>query len=416
MNVLISAFALCGPNYKGKRHPGSEYIIAWNFVVGLAKKVQGNVTVLVGCSDGTFSIGEFDNLKCNNLPSNVRVVPVSPSDATMWWFSLFKRFGSWVWPLVLRSWNKDAYAMAMNLHGAQKFDVVHQYGPGGFKNPGLLYRLENTRSVWGPIYGWHFFSLRHAFSQSVYVGLRCIAWNVFNWASTLDPSLSQAARRFNSLIYGTPEAKMRFEAKFNRHGIVVPEQGIDGAVSVQAKEQERVKIIWVGSLDYRKNISLFLKIIERLDLNRIQVTIAGSGPDEWLITEKYKHLVAQPHINFVGAIPRDKLLSMFPGTDSIVFTTLAEGNTSVLFEALKYGVIPIAPDTHGFSNTVRAVGGELINMSQSPPAVQSDFVHAIEKLESIDLGRKRAEVGATASKFCLSSIIDIHLRNYENII
>ena len=51
MKILISAFAFCGPNYNGERHPGSEYIIAWNFVTGLAKELDGNITVLVGCSD-----------------------------------------------------------------------------------------------------------------------------------------------------------------------------------------------------------------------------------------------------------------------------------------------------------------------------------------------------------------------------
>jgi glycosyltransferase involved in cell wall biosynthesis len=413
MNILISAFAFCGPDYSGERHPGSEYIIAWNFVTGLARETSGRVTVLVGCSDGTFSLGEFKNLRVNELPPNVRVVAVASSAKTMRWFKVFKFLGNWIWPLVLRSWNKDAYKVAKHSHSADKFDVVHQYGPGGFKNPGLLYRLEGTKSVWGPMYGWHFYPLQHAFSQSFCIGVKCCVWNLLNWASSLDPSLSRAARGYDSLVYGTPEAKKRFKTRFNCDGVIVPEQGVDGAISVPTRNREPMRITWVGSLDYRKNISLFLRVVERLSLEGVQISIVGSGPHERLIKKSYQCLLERPQVDFVGALPRDDLLNLFSETDCIVFTTLAEGNTSVLFEALKYGVIPITPDTHGFSNTVRVVGGELIDMNQSVSAVEKGFVDAIMKLKSCDLGTRRSVIGEKAAALSVSEIIASHLRNYE---
>ena len=415
MNILISAFAFCGPNYNGERHPGSEYIIAWNFVTGIAKELDGNITVLVGCSDGTFSLGEFENLGANECPSNVRVVSVAPSARTMRWFRYFKWFGGWIWPLVLRSWNKDAYAVAQHLHSVEKFDVVHQYGPGGFKNPGLLYRLKETKSVWGPMYGWHFYALPHAFSQSFYIGVKCGVWNLLNWLSSFDLSFSRAAVGYDSLVFGTPEAKKRFQTRFNRDGIIVPEQGIDGEVSVPTRNCQSMRVIWVGSLDYRKNISLFLRVVGRLNLDGLQISIVGSGPHEALINESYKGLLDDARVDFIGAIPRADLLKLFSETDCIVFTTLAEGNTSVLFEALKYGVIPVAPDTHGFSNTVRVVGGELIDMSKSVAAVEQEFASAIMKLQQCDLGARQAAISEKANAFSVSEIVASHLRNYQEL-
>lgn len=415
MNILVSAFAFCGPDYVGDRHPGSEYIIAWNFVTGLAAELEHNITVVVGCSDGTFLLGEFENLEVNKCPPNVRVVAVAPSARTMRWFRAFKRFGGWIWPLVLRSWNKDAYVVAKRLHSVEKFDLVHQYGPGGFKNPGLLYRLKDTKSVWGPMYGWHFYPLSHAFSQSFYIGVKCAVWNLLNWLYSFDPKLSRAALGYDSLVYGTPEAQKRFKTRFNRGGIILPEQGIDGEVSSPARNCQSMRVIWVGSLDYRKNISLFLRVVGRLNLDNIHISIVGSGPHESLINGRYKGLLDDAKIDYIGAIPRADLLKLFSETDCIVFTTLAEGNTSVLFEALKYGVIPVAPDTHGFSNTVRVVGGELIDMAKPVAAVEQDYASAITKLQSCDRASRRATISEKATAFYVREIIASHLRNYEVI-
>ena len=226
----------------------------------------------------------------------------------------------------------------------------------------------------GPYVWVAFCPLSHAFSQSFYIGVKCGVWNLLNWLYSFDPKLSRAALGYDSLVFGTPEAQKRFEKRFNRGGIILPEQGIDGEVSAPTRNYQSMRVIWVGSLDYRKNISLFLRIVGRLNLDNIQISIVGSGPHESLINGRYKGLLDDGKIDFIGAILRADLLKLFSETDCIVFTTLAEGNTSVLFEALKYGVIPVAPDTHGFSNTVRVVGGELIDMDKPVAAVEANML------------------------------------------
>lgn len=54
---------------------------------------------------------------------------------------------------------RDAYKLACTLHQENPFDVAHQLGPIGFRNPGYLWKL-NCRTIWGPIGGAQFINLR----------------------------------------------------------------------------------------------------------------------------------------------------------------------------------------------------------------------------------------------------------------
>ena len=74
------SFCFLWPKLYGERHPGSEYIIAWNFVTGLAEELEENITVLVGCSDGTFC---WESLKIWRL--------INALQTCGWWLLLHQR-------------------------------------------------------------------------------------------------------------------------------------------------------------------------------------------------------------------------------------------------------------------------------------------------------------------------------------
>ena len=151
----------------GEIHPGGEYFAAWSLLEALDATNKYNLTVLIGSSDRKFS--SFRNLKFSNL-KNTKFEKVFLTKKGKFFFKClnFLRINPeyWIiWPILLKEWNKSAYKKAINLNNINKYDLVHQASPGGFKNPGYLWKL-NVPSYWGPVYGVYNLNLKMALKQS----------------------------------------------------------------------------------------------------------------------------------------------------------------------------------------------------------------------------------------------------------
>jgi glycosyltransferase involved in cell wall biosynthesis len=284
--------------------------------------------------------------------------------------------------------------IAAVLHAEHRFDVVHQLGPCGFKNPGRLYEL-NVPSVWGPIIGWHYYNLRLAYTQGFRLLIYAIGWNLANYVYSHDLNIKRAANGYDRFIFGTPETRDRFARRFGVSGVLLPEQGIVSDVTSNAISNERLNgsqsyinrsedaslhVIWVGTIEFRKNLKLLLEVIRNLQSERFIFHIVGDGPQSFDLFKEYKDVFEMPTVFQYKRLPRADLLSLMRRTDVIVFTTLAEGNTSVLFEALEGSIVPIGPNINGFSNTLGEGGGILIDYNQSYRDIVEAYSIALKSL------------------------------------
>lgn len=389
-NILFSAFAACPPLPDEKIHPGSEYSCAWNLIEALDATNKYKLTVLIGSSDGKFA--SFKNLKFSNL-KNTKFEKVTLTKKGLFLLKClnFLRIDPeyWlIWPILLKEWNKSAYKKAVNLKNINKYDLVHQASPGGFKNPGYLWKL-NLPSYWGPVYGIYHLNLKMAMQQNFVYFLKCLLSNILNFLALRSKYVSLAAKNYRYICTGTIEAHDKFYKVFNRNTDIIYENALKNIdevnKNINSKDASNYEILWCGSVDYRKNLKLFLDSLNGIS-QQLTAHIAGTGPNIKKMEAYYNKNIKEStcaKVIFHGHISQDKLFTIMKKSHALIFTTMAEGNTSAIFEAFERGLIPITVNEHGFKSSLSYNNGILINMDNKYKNIVNDFNLAIKKLNNI---------------------------------
>lgn len=104
---------------------------------------------------------------------------------------------------------------------------------------------------------------------------------------------------------------------------------IDSLSSQKERKYER-QIIFVGRLSKEKGISNLLEIAKNLP-NDIHLFIIGSGPEEDKVKETCKQ---KSNLHFLGYQHHDRTISLIRGSDVIIQTSLVEGVSTTILEAM----------------------------------------------------------------------------------
>ena len=112
---------------------------------------------------------------------------------------------------------------------------------------------------------------------------------------------------------------------------------------------EKLKLIFVGQVSYRKGIHHLLKIISKMQDN-VQVDLVGSYSKNDIL---YKQYSKYKNISFSGFVTRDKLAEKYYESDAFVFPTLGEGYGLVVLEAMSCGLPVISSDHAGGNDAIQ---------------------------------------------------------------
>ncbi len=355
---------------------GSEYRSAWELVQIFSQKHE--VTLLFGDSDGLMgSFAHFDKYAEDKaLP--YRAIKIEPSERQQRMARRMLRMPLGLFfPMLLRQWHKQAYAVAKELHAEQPFDVVHQLGPIGFRNPGYCWQLD-CHSYWGPIGGAQYIDTRMILNKSSSYYLEALFRNLSVRLQKFSPYIARAAKRFDRLSFATVENEAWFAENFGRHGPVISDQGVDltELPPLSRKSEGRaLRVAWAGSLIPRKNVAAMLDIVAAAPEDVI-FDLVGDGP---LAADVQAAAARHPNLHFHGRLPRAQVISLLQAADVILLTSLSEANTAILFEGLENGCIPVAPRINGFVSTINDKVGYLIDQGDHDKAV-SQAADAIASL------------------------------------
>ena len=97
--------------------------------------------------------------------------------------------------------------------------------------------------------------------------------------------------------------------------------------------KRKLKILYAGSLNQNKGISYLVKTINKLDLDKIEIEIIGSGPLEGYLKKNIKSA------NFLGSISNEQILRRMKNNDIFISPTLFEGFGLTLSEAMSQGLV-----------------------------------------------------------------------------
>ena len=137
-----------------------------------------------------------------------------------------------------------------------------------------------------------------------------------------------------------------------------------------------MNLLWVGKLDFRKQIILAVEILGKLKDLDVVLHVCGGGSEEQ-VNQMKKHaerLGVSTRLKYHGMISHDEVQKMMLSSDLLLFTSIMEGTPHVVLEAIANNLPVICLDTCGQGDCVTEKVGRKIPLS-SP-------VESVEKMAS----------------------------------
>jgi glycosyltransferase involved in cell wall biosynthesis len=380
--VLQLAYA-CSPDR------GSEAGIGWHRAVQSAKHFD----TWVLCEEHEFAGEIRRHLRVNGEIPGLNFVFV-PMDGRQW---AWGRVHDLIWYAVLRRWHRQAYRVARQLHEEIGFNLVHQVGFCGYREPGDLWRLPSP-FVWGPIGGTQNYPWRFLPSAGLGGAFHETCRNVMNDFQLRASRRVRRAARKASLILA---ANSTVRADFARAHRIAPQVLIEtGLADVPGTPRKRdaardtIRILWSGLLVHRKALHLLIRALATLPPDiRYEVRILGEGPLRRPWGRLARRLGIDRHIAWLGPLPHKEALKQYHWADLFAFTSLRDTSGNVVLEALAAGVPVVCLDHQGMHDVVTDQCGVKIPVTTPREAI-AGFAEAVARLASDSAEWERLSAGA----------------------
>ena len=129
-------------------------------------------------------------------------------------------------------------------------------------------------------------------------------------------------------------------------------------------ENAKIKIVTVGRLSEQKGLRAILKACYILNQNGLQgkftLEIVGDGPSRRMLEELSSDLCLQDVVSFSGWIPREQITARYNAADIFVLSSLDEGMSNALLEAMATGLPVVASDFAGDNLLVNDVNALVV--------------------------------------------------------
>lgn len=385
--IIVLAYALSPTR-------GSEYSIAWNYIVEMAK--DNSLVVLYGVSgDNLGDVKEIETWLISNSVPNVRFVSVLPSKLTST-LNYFNQKGifPYTFYFAFRSWHRQVFDVAKNLTEHENFDLVHYVVPSGFREPGYLWKL-GLPYIWGPFAG--IANRPRQLLKSLSFKTR-IFFTIRNWANFIqfnyNHRLEKALNATDLLLTGTSETKELIEKKYNISSICIPEHAIvtDGIGDFKYKEGDVFNILWIATVDARKSLNFLIEALGKIKTDNWQLHVLGDGPRKPAMQRLAEKMGISDKISWYGKIPRSGVFELLKSAQLHVITSLGEGTTTVLFEAMANGVPTITLNHCGMKDVVCEKCGVKIDLLSVDQVIDdiskaiSGFIRNPEQINRLSAG------------------------------
>jgi len=419
--VLVLAYAVSPTR-------GSEYSLAWNYIREMSK--ENSLTVLYGVSgDHMGEVEEIDDwLKSNAIP-NVTFVSVLPNRWTSFLNILnVKGIFPYSFYLSFRSWQRQVYDKARELLDHERFDLVHNLNPIGYREPGYLWKL-GLPYIWGPIGG---IPNRPAELFDTLPLLTRVSFTLRNWANTIQFNTNKRVKKAilaaDLLLASTRENKALIEQKFGKQAIYIPENcivnedfGSPRKPSVY-REGETFNLFWVGRIDANKALSLLIEALGKIKNDRWHLHVIGDGPLAHATRELAQRRGIDAKITWHGHVSRDDVLRLFESAHLHIICSLGEATTTVLFEAMAKGVPTLTLDHCGMKDVVCTRCGIKVDIRSSTQVIDElalsihDLINDPDKNNELAMGVRECAKAHTWEKRrkIFNDFYDVAIRNHKS--
>lgn len=335
---------------------GSEYSVAWNYVTHMSK--DNELVVLYGISDD--HLGDIQTmekwLQENELP-NVRFIAVKPNR----WANLLNipnRRDVFVYTFywAYKVWHMQVYQVVKELLKKEDFDLIHYVGMIGYREPGYLWKFS-LPYVWGPIGGFNNVPTQMIralpLGGKIKLGLRALLNNIQMYTNS---RVHRAVKRADVLMTCSGVNHDTVLRIYGRDTICMPENCITevpGLVNPEKFNDEKLKLIWIGSVDARKSLIILLNALQQLqDHSNIELYVVGDGPLRESLTQYCQENGLDTIVKWSGAVSRKEVKDLLAMAHLHVITSVSEGNPTTIWESMSVGVPTLTVDHCGMHDVI----------------------------------------------------------------
>lgn len=204
--------------------------------------------------------------------------PVSEEIRKMCWNQ-----GDWRFYKYYREWQWKTYLLAKDICKEEKIYVLHQLNMIGFREPGYLWKLSketNIPFVWGAVDAKDKFPVAYLGGASMKTKLFMRLKNFLTvWQLKHSTRVRQAASQASVIFSASSNSKESFytymaidSPLLNETGCYVQEHPL-----IDKSQKETFDVLWVGKLDFRKQLGIALQSVAITGNENIRLHIVGDG-------------------------------------------------------------------------------------------------------------------------------------------
>lgn len=337
LNVLINAYG-CSPN------KGSEGGLGWMWVSHLAQFCNLHVIAEAqGKNELEAILPQFE------YRTNVQFhfIDIGEKARKMCWNQ-----GDWRFYYFYKNYQKEVYKLAKELHKDIHFDIVHHLNMICFREPGYLWKLKDCKFIWGPIGG--FTELPSAYIKLMpkNVAYKNKLKNIIRKGIIhTNNRIKKAFNRADLLMAASNNSCTAIKKYYHKDAILINETGLEISLNQNNARDfnaKKLQIVWVGRFIPTKFLDLALMSLAKLNKNiEYEFHILGDGTNR----DYYKQIAIQLGIDnrciWHGMIPRNEVQNILTKSHLFFFTSLVEGTSHAILEAIANQLPILCFDTCG---------------------------------------------------------------------
>ena len=189
-------------------------------------------------------------------------------------------------------------------------------------------------------------------------------------------------KRASCVISASSNSQQAFKKYYQIDSPLLNETGcyIQKHPIIDKSQKEYFDVLWVGKLDFRKQLSLALRSIAATKNPHIKLHIVGGG-NNFIYQTLAKELGIESQCKWYGAISHEEVQTIMQKSDVFFFTSVAEGTPHVVLEAISNNLPIVCFNTCGQGDSVNEKVGRKIELS-NPNLSANEFAIILNHLES----------------------------------
>jgi glycosyltransferase involved in cell wall biosynthesis len=170
-------------------------------------------------------------------------------------------------------------------------------------------------------------------------------------------------------------------------------------VTVHVNQNEDFKLLFIGSIDERKNILYLISTCKKLGLIDY-LNIIGTGPLE----NQLRQAMENTKCNYLGKVPNQDVHRIIAASDVLILPSIYDGWGAVVNEALMCGTPVIASNNCGSSTLLQGIRGRVFsikrnNLEEVLQDFLSDLPYKADKRKEIKDWAMQNISGTIATKY-----------------